>query len=110
MHWSLRETLSDEVFETDTIIRLLNFKWHYFRVYARIECILLAGYVITIMWHSYYLENKLLLVILCLYCGFFFGLEVISLSGNRKIYFSDLSNVNYTFNFLLLLAYLILQT
>ena len=109
MHWCLRETKNDEVFETDTILRLLRFKWQYFHVYARVECIILFIYVIAIILHSYFQENKFLIALLCLYCGFFLVVEIISLSGNRKIYFSDLTNVNYIFNFLLLLIYLILE-
>lgn len=107
MHWSLRETSQNEVFETDTIINLLQFKWLYFKNYARVECLILIGYVTSIVWHSYYLENKALHAILCLYCGWFLAIEIVSLFGNRKIYFSDLTNVNYIFNALLLLAYLI---
>ena len=109
MHWCLRETKNDEVFETDTIIKLLNFKWTYFKYYARFECLLLFVYVTTIVWHSYYLENKLLRALLCLYSVLFFFIEVISFFGSMKIYFSDLINVGYIFNLLLLVTYLIIE-
>lgn len=110
MHWAMKECKHDQIFESQTIINLLQFKWSFLKKFAIYEIVVLMSYVTCIVWHSYYLDYAFPKILLIIFWGYFVLVEIFSFFGNFQIYFSDLMNFLYVSNLLLLGVYLIIQT
>ncbi|CDW74847.1 wd-40 repeat protein [Stylonychia lemnae] len=94
LHQSLQDTNSKEIFTSEAVNRILEYKWNKVKQFAYIQCSVYFLFVALIIAHSISYKDRIELVIAILAFGFIFiGWELFQLILNYRSYFGEIWNV-----------------